>query len=125
LVNRIDTVALAVIKPFFTDEEDRLPADNQQTWWEIWLRVGLRDQFQAAAAALEIRLKLDDVIEFPEREVILAFSDLTSLGTLLTRGIRSLAAPEHGSFRKPLDCPRDISEAGPRAIHQLPPPKRS
>jgi hypothetical protein len=85
LVNRIDTVALAVIKPFFTDEEDRLPADNQQTWWEIWLRVGLRDQFQAAAAALEIRLKLDDVIEFPEREVVLAFSDLTSLGTLLTR----------------------------------------
>jgi hypothetical protein len=85
LVNRIDTVALAVIRPFFTDEEDRLPADNQQTWWEIWLRVGLRDQFQAAAAALEIRLKLDDVIEFPEREVILAFSDLTRLGTLLTR----------------------------------------
>jgi hypothetical protein len=85
LVNRIDTIALAVIRPFFTDEEDRLPADNQQIWWEIWLRVGLREQFQAAAAALEIRLKLDEVIEFPEREVILAFSDLTSLGTLLTR----------------------------------------
>jgi hypothetical protein len=85
LVNRIDTIALAVIKPFFTDEEDLLPADNQGIWWEIWLRVGLREQFQAAAAALEIRLKLDEVIEFPEREVILAFSDLTSLGTLLTR----------------------------------------
>jgi hypothetical protein len=85
LVNRIDTIAFAVIRPFFTDEEDRLPADNQQIWWEIWLRVGLREQFQAAAATLEIRLKLDEVIEFPEREVILAFSDLTSLGTLLTR----------------------------------------
>jgi hypothetical protein len=85
LVNRIDTIALAVIKPFFTDEEDLLPADNQGIWWEIWLRVGLREQFQAAAAGLEIRLKLDEVIEFAEREVILAFSDLTSLGTLLTR----------------------------------------
>jgi hypothetical protein len=85
LVNRIDTIALAVIKPFFTDEEDLPPADNQGIWWEIWLRVGLREQFQAAAAGLEIRLKLDEVIEFAEREVILAFSDLTSLGTLLTR----------------------------------------
>lgn len=85
LVNRIDTIALAVIRPFFTDEEDRLPADNQRIWWEIWLRVGLREQFQAAAAALEVRLKVDEVIEFPEREVILAFSDLTSLSTLLTR----------------------------------------
>jgi len=85
LVNRIDTITLAVIRPFFTDEEDRLPADNQQIWWEIWLRVGLREQFQAAVAALEIRLKLDEVIEFPEREVILAFTNLTRLGTLLTR----------------------------------------
>ncbi len=85
LVNRIDAIALAVIRPFFTDEEDRLPAEGQTIWWEIWLRVGLREQFQAAAAALDIRLKPDEVIEFPEREVILAFSDLATLGTLLTR----------------------------------------
>ncbi|HVB58434.1 MAG TPA: S8 family peptidase [Candidatus Acidoferrales bacterium] len=85
LVNRIETIALAVIRPFFTDDEDRLPPENQQIWWEIWLRVGLRQQFQAAVATLEIHLTLEDVIEFPEREVILAFSDLATLGTLLTR----------------------------------------
>jgi hypothetical protein len=85
LVNRIDDVSLAVIRPFFTDEEDRLPVENQSIWWEIWLRAGLREQFQAAAATLEIPLKLDEIIEFPEREVVLAFSNLTSLGTLLTR----------------------------------------
>jgi hypothetical protein len=85
LINRIDTVALAVIRPFFTDEEDRLPPDNRQIWWEIWLRIGLRPQFQAAAAALEIPLKIEEIIEFPEREVILAYSDLNTLGTLLTR----------------------------------------
>jgi hypothetical protein len=28
LVSRIDTIALAVIRPFFTDEEDRLPPNN-------------------------------------------------------------------------------------------------
>jgi hypothetical protein len=85
LVNRIDTVSLAVIRPFFTDEDDLLPVENQQTWWEIWLRIGLREQFQAAAATLEIPLKLDELIEFPERDVVLAFSNLTTLGTLLTR----------------------------------------
>ena len=85
IVNRIDAVSLAVIRPFFTDEEDRLPADNQPIWWEIWLRLDLRPQFQAAAAALEIPVKLDEIIEFPERDVVLAFSNLTTLGTLLTR----------------------------------------
>ena len=85
LVTRIDTIALAVIRPFFTDEENRLPGENEPIWWEIWLRVGLREQFQAAAAALEIPLKLDEIIEFPEREVILGFSNLTALGRLLTR----------------------------------------
>lgn len=85
LINRIDTITLAVIRSFFTDEEDRLPTENQGVWWEIWLRAGLREQLQAAAANLEIRLKTDEVIEFPEREVILAFSDLATLGALLTR----------------------------------------
>lgn len=85
LLNRIDAVSLAVIRPFFTDEEDRLPAENQRIWWEIWLRVGLREQFQAAAATLEITLKMDELIEFPERDVVLALSNLTTLGTLLTR----------------------------------------
>jgi hypothetical protein len=85
LVNRIDAIALAVIRPFFTDEEDRLPPEHQRIWWEIWLRLDLRGQFQAAAAALDVPLKLEEIIEFPEREVMLAFSDLTTLGTLLTR----------------------------------------
>lgn len=83
LVNRIDAVTLAVVRSFFTDEEDYLPAENQGVWWEIWLRAGLREQLHAAAANLEIRLKTDDVIEFPEREVILAFSDLTTLAVLM------------------------------------------
>ncbi len=85
LVNRIDTIALAVIRPFFTDEENLLPPENERIWWEVWLRAGLREQFQSAAAALEIQINLQEIIEFPEREVILAFADLATLGTLLTR----------------------------------------
>jgi hypothetical protein len=85
LVNRIDAVALAVIRPFFTDEEDRLPPEHERIWWEVWLRLDLRGQFQAAAATLDIPLKLDEIIEFPEREVILAFSDLATLSALITR----------------------------------------
>ena len=83
-MNRIETIDLAVIRQFFTDDENLLPAENQRIWWEVWLRAGLRDQFRAAASALEIPVKLEEVIEFPEREVVLAFSDLATLGRLLT-----------------------------------------
>jgi hypothetical protein len=85
LINRIDNIALAAIRPFITDENDRLPADNEAIWWEVWLRLDLREQFQAAAASLEIPLKLEEIVEFPERDVILAFSTMTTLGVLLTR----------------------------------------
>jgi len=84
LVTRIETVVLAAIRQFFTDDEELLPANNERIWWEVWLRAGLRNQFHAAATALEIRVKLDEIVEFPEREVVLAFSDLVTLGRLLT-----------------------------------------
>jgi hypothetical protein len=42
LVNRIDNIALAAIRPFVTDEEDRLPPDDEPIWWEVWLRLELR-----------------------------------------------------------------------------------
>lgn len=84
LVNRIDTVTLAAIRAFFTDEDDQLPPENERVWWEIWLRADLRESFEAAAAMLEIPTKPEEIV-FPEREVILAFSSLATLGTLITR----------------------------------------
>ena len=84
LVNRIDTVALAAIRAFFTDEDEQLPAENERVWWEIWLRADMREPFQAAAAMLDIPTKPEGIV-FPEREVVLAFASLATLGGLLTR----------------------------------------
>lgn len=54
------------------------PAENQPIWWEAWLHTDLREQFQAATATLDILLKLDEIIEFPERDVVLAFPEPTT-----------------------------------------------
>jgi hypothetical protein len=47
LINRIDSVALAAIRSVFTDEANRLPAEDQEIWWEVWIRAGLLQQFSS------------------------------------------------------------------------------
>lgn len=86
LINRIDSVNLANLHALFTDDEELFPPDDDPIWWEVWLRgPGLRPQFQLAARSLNIRTQPEEVIEFPEREVTLAFANASSLGTLLLR----------------------------------------
>jgi len=85
LVNRIDSIALAAIRSLFTDDENLLPAQNVQTWWEIWLRSGVVEQFQAVARALNVTVAEGQILDFPEREVFLALSDLETLGRLMAR----------------------------------------
>jgi hypothetical protein len=84
LINRIDSIGLAAIRSVFTDEAERLPPEDQAIWWEVWVRGGLLQQLRAAAATFDIRVRADEVVTFPEREVILAFSDLRRLGRLMT-----------------------------------------
>ncbi len=86
LINRIDSVDLANLHALFTDDDDLFPTDDASIWWEIWLRgPGLRPQFQLAARSLDITTQPEEVIEFPEPEVTLAFGNATSLGRLLLR----------------------------------------
>lgn len=85
IVNRIDSVALAAIRSLFTDDESLLPEQDARIWWEVWLRVGLLEQFQAAAIDLNVELRTGEVLDFPEREVTLAFTDLATLGRLMAR----------------------------------------
>jgi len=83
IVNRIDSIALAAIRSLFTDDENLLPAQNVQTWWEIWLRGDFVEQFQAVARALNVTVAEGQILDFPEREVFLALSDLETLGRLM------------------------------------------
>jgi hypothetical protein len=86
LINRIDSVTLANLQALFTDDEELFPRGNDAIWWEVWLRSpGLRPQFQLAARSLDIRIQPEEVLEFPEREITLAFANATSMGRLLLR----------------------------------------
>jgi hypothetical protein len=83
LVSRIDTVRLATARSLFTDEERLFPVQaNDRVWWEVWLRDGRRENFERVAQALNIVLR-PHAVHFPEREVVLALSDVATLDRLV------------------------------------------
>lgn len=82
LVARLEGARRATIRSVFTDRAARLPQPGVAVWWEVWLRAGTREHFNAAAQWLEIRTK-DHVLVFPEREVILALAAIETLEQVL------------------------------------------
>jgi len=83
LVARIDTVRLASTRSLFTDDERLFPPEpTQRIWWEIWLRDGRREAFERLARALDISVNAH-AVRFPEREVLLALSDVLTLDRLV------------------------------------------
>jgi hypothetical protein len=108
IVNRIDSIALAAIRSFFTDDQELLPNQNAQIWWEIWLRSGFVEQFQAIARALNVTIAEGQILDFPEREVFLALSDLETLGRLMAR------TDAMAEIRLARDTPASFIEMGNR-----------
>ena len=84
LINRIDSVAIAATLSFITDDLEQMPGQDQSVWWEVWIRGGLLEHFKAAAANVGVELRTDEVLNFAEREVLLAYADMARLGRLLT-----------------------------------------
>ena len=83
LVTRIDTVRLATARSLFTDDERLFPQQpNERVWWEVWLREGRREVFERVSQALNIEVK-PHAVRFPEREVLLALSDASTLDRLV------------------------------------------
>ena len=82
LVARMETVRLATAKSLFTDEDVLFPRAGELIWWEVWLRDGKREVFNRMARRLDLRLK-EDVVLFPEREVVLALADADSIDRLV------------------------------------------
>ncbi len=82
LVARLEGARRASVQSVFTDRTGRLPPPGVAVWWEVWLRAGRRDHFNAAARWLEIRSK-DHTLVFPEREVVLALASVETLGRAL------------------------------------------
>jgi hypothetical protein len=77
LITRIESIALSAVRSLFTDDPALLPGAGQQIWWEVWIRQGHAETFDAVAQRLEIPVQQQRLV-FPDREVRLVFgSELT------------------------------------------------
>jgi hypothetical protein len=82
LIARIENVQLAMARSLFTDDAELFPAAGVPTWWEVWVRDGRLATFQTVATRLNVATKAH-TISFPERDVILALSDLETMEKLI------------------------------------------
>ena len=77
LIARIQSVALAAVRSVYTDDPALFPAAAKTIWWEIWLRHGHAESFDAAIQRLEIPAQPQKLV-FPDREVRLIYgSEIT------------------------------------------------
>jgi hypothetical protein len=81
LVTRIDNVALAAVRSVYTDDPALFPAPGQTVWWEVWIRQGHVESFDALARRLQIPVQQQRLV-FPDREVRLVFADDRTVGRL-------------------------------------------
>lgn len=81
LIARIQNIALAGVRSLFTDDPALLPGVGEQIWWEIWIRQGRGDTFDAVAHRLNIPVQLNQ-LAFPEREVRLVYGDEVAIARL-------------------------------------------
>ena len=82
LVASIDTVRLAVARSLYTDRAELFPDPGQSAWWEVWLRIGTRPAFDAAAQHLDLIVR-DHALTFPDREVVLVCATAEVLGHIV------------------------------------------
>ena len=82
LVASIDTVRLAVARSLYTDKPDLFPDPGATIWWEVWLRLGTRPTFDAAAQRLDLMVR-DHALTFPDREVVLVCATAEVLGHIV------------------------------------------
>jgi hypothetical protein len=83
LIARIDNIRLGGVRALFTDDPVLFPSAGLPAWWEVWLRDGRLQAFQAVCARLNIATKAH-TISFPERDVILALGDEATMERLIT-----------------------------------------
>ena len=77
LVESVSQIKAAVLRDLWTDHTD-FPEENEEIWWEAWLRYGKNDdeqndrieQFQLQAVNANLRVG-QEVLEFPENTVLL------------------------------------------------------
>lgn len=82
LIARIEDLRLGALRALFTDALALFPSKGRPAWWEVWIRDGRLDSFKRVAGRLNIEVK-SHTISFPERDVILALADETTMTRLV------------------------------------------
>ncbi|MBS1910627.1 MAG: S8 family peptidase [Bacteroidetes bacterium] len=88
LIQSIDDIRNAVLRAFWTDDPERLPAERPR-WVEVWLRTENGDEsaierFRGYAARLELHEHEGrPVLRFPERAVVLVTANRSQLEQLM------------------------------------------
>ncbi len=86
LIDAIQSIRAATVDKLWTDDPALYPADTETNiWWEIWLpiledRSAVIHDFKVVAQYAGIETS-NDVLEFPERSVILAKASRTQLSS--------------------------------------------
>ncbi|MDR1644071.1 MAG: S8 family peptidase [Clostridiales bacterium] len=115
LVNSIENIKLAMIDAFWTDNRDKIPAEDL-VWCELWLRVD-GDDFEKASenfADYCNKLNIDcdkREIRFPERLVKLVYANAKNLGDLIEACsyiAEMRSAPQTASFFEDLSTREKI-----------------
>ena len=80
LVDRIDSIAVAGLESVLTSGP--LPQPQASVWWEAWLRKDALGEFVAVARRQQLAL-VDELIRFPERDVVLVHGTPEQMERLL------------------------------------------
>ena len=81
LIDAIDTIRLARVQSFFTDNPTIFPNTGELTWWEVWLNQGTRETFNSAASNLNLLLR-DYALTFADREVCLVYASVEDISRI-------------------------------------------
>lgn len=81
LIARIETIALSAIRSIYTDDQTIFPAAGEQIWWEIWIRQGHVDAFNAVLRRLNAPVSPQRLV-FPDREVCLVLGNEITIARL-------------------------------------------
>ena len=91
LVESISAIKLAALRELWTDEPELFPQGDESIWWEVWLRLSQKVDYEAFlrqhAPQLEMTVS-EETIHFLDRTVLLVFGTKEQM----TRSIRLLGS---------------------------------
>jgi len=83
LIACINSIRFPVLRSFWTDDEELFPqSQDEEIWWEVWIRIGQNESPDEAFSAFVTNLAESDLrfgsntVHFPERLVFLVYGSV-------------------------------------------------